>query len=645
MIQKLKNKIRSARRLCCGVAAALKPARQLCCGVAAALTAVAPFALASCSDFFERESEQVIFTDKEHLTNATDSAYSVLGILNKLQAIADRTILLGEVRGDLVDVTATANSDLRDLALFNVGDDNRYNVPRDYYAVINNCNYFIAHADTALKNNRNDYIFMKEFAAVKAIRAWTYLQLVTNYGNVPFVTDPILTKQDAEKDYPMYGIEQICRYFISDLEPLADRYARDYPNYGTIRSVDSRLLWFPINIVLGDLNLWLGSVTASNAAYREAALRYYKYIGQRNGDNSYYATGVTLRTWQPGSTNWLSLRGWGSYDQFSSEYVSNQGEMITLIAGDSIRAEGNYSELRNLFTSSGANNDGHVSILPSQNMFDISAAQEHCCVTNSTTPDVYYAPKNGLPEFYAGDLRLAQIYSNGYRIDGSTGERFETSYIYKYSSQNVHIYRRMMVYLRMAEALNMAGFPRMAFQILANGLNNTTIKENVIPFCSQSDSVFVSQFDFPDTRYGLFTVENLVTNQTTGLINTIGIHTRGSGWTPLNEYYQLPEPVYPEECTLADSVALQQALVPTQQTFVDSLILNEGALELAFEGTRYYDLMRYALRQSNPGAAMAEYVYARKGKSLRDAMRGEIQKDLTNPNNWYLQWNGKIGLK
>jgi len=645
MIQKFKNKISSARRLCCGVAAALTPARQLRCGAIAALVAVAPFALVSCADFFEQESDQVIFTDKSHLTNATDSAYSVLGILNKLQAIADRTILLGEVRGDLVDITTTANSDLRDMALFNIGDDNRYNVPRDYYAVINNCNYFIAHADTALKNNRNDYIFMKEFAAVKAIRAWTYLQLAINYGSVPFVTTPILTKQEAEQDYPMYSIEQICRYFIGDLEPLADRYAREYPNYGTIRSVDSRLFWFPINIVLGDLNLWLGSVTASTAAYREAALRYYKYISQRNGDNSYYATGVTLRTWQPGSTNWLSLRGWGSYDQFSSENVSNQGEMITLIAGDSIRAEGNYSELRNLFTSSGIDNDGHVSIIPSQNMFDISAAQEHCCVTNSTTPDVYYAPKNGLPEFYAGDLRLAQVYSHGYRIDGSTGERFETNYIYKYSTQNVHIYRRMMVYLRMAEALNMAGFPRMAFQILSNGLNNTVVSENVIPFCSQSDSVYVSQFDFPDTRYGIFTVENLVTNQTTGLINTIGIHTRGSGWTPLNEYYQLPEPAYPEECTLADSMALQQALVPAQQAFVDSLIINEGALELAFEGTRYYDLMRYALRQSNPGQTMAKYIYARRGAAQRDAMRGEIQKDLTNPNNWYLQWDGKIGLK
>ena len=117
--------------------------------------------LASCDEFFKQESDDVLYADQEHLDNAVDSVWSVTGILKKLQALGDRTVLLGEVRGDLVTLTQTANSDLRQLANFEVSDDNRYNVPSDYYAVINNCNYFIAHADTALKNNRNQYIFMR----------------------------------------------------------------------------------------------------------------------------------------------------------------------------------------------------------------------------------------------------------------------------------------------------------------------------------------------------------------------------------------------------------------------------------------------------------------------------------------------------
>ena len=68
---------------------------RLCCGVAAALMALTTFT--SCEDFFDQESENIIYSDKDHLSNWSDTVYSVTGILGKLQVIADRTILLGEV--------------------------------------------------------------------------------------------------------------------------------------------------------------------------------------------------------------------------------------------------------------------------------------------------------------------------------------------------------------------------------------------------------------------------------------------------------------------------------------------------------------------------------------------------------------------
>ena len=36
---------------------------------------------------------------------------------------------------------------------------------------------------------------MKEYAAVKAFRAWTYLQLALVYEKVPFVTEPITSME------------------------------------------------------------------------------------------------------------------------------------------------------------------------------------------------------------------------------------------------------------------------------------------------------------------------------------------------------------------------------------------------------------------------------------------------------------------
>ena len=102
----------------------------------------------------------------------------------------------------------------------------------------------------------------------------------------------------------------------------------------------------------------------------------------------------------------------------------------------------------------------------------------------------------------------------------------------------------------------------------------------------------------------------------------------------MNEYYRLPE----------DSTMTEEQLYPIQKAYVDSLLLNECGLELAFEGTRYYDIMRFAMRQPNPGQFLLRQVCSRHGKNNIDAVRGEIGKDLSDPRNWYLQWNGQIGF-
>ena len=57
----------------------------------------------SCSDMLDTDSELVQFQEDNTLNHPTDSVYSVMGIVNRMQLIADRTVLLGEMRGDLVE--------------------------------------------------------------------------------------------------------------------------------------------------------------------------------------------------------------------------------------------------------------------------------------------------------------------------------------------------------------------------------------------------------------------------------------------------------------------------------------------------------------------------------------------------------------
>ncbi len=556
----------------------------------------------SCSDFLYDDSDIVTYADKNHLTSDADTLWSVAGIMNKLQVVADRTILLGELRGDLVSVTPYADADIRDVASFNIGTDNRYNDIADYYAIVNNCNYFLANADTALRNSRNETIFMKEYAAVKAYRAWTYLQLATIYGRVPLITEPILTKEQGEKDYKECDIQEICRYFAADIAPYADM---EMPGYGAIRNTDSRLFYFPIYILLGDLHLWAGN-------YREAAENYYKYITTRNGKNSSYPLSTASVRFSPNDSHWMQTVDEWSYIAFQTENSNGNAELITMIPGDSIPSEGNYSQLRNLFNTT-EQNEYRESIVPSQSLYLLSAAQKYC---HYSSGGEYVIAPAGLPENRSGDLRLQAVFTQVDNANIMLNGKRVTNYVTnaKYTTRNVHIYRRAMVYLRMAEALNRAGFPRFAFQILKCGVNNSVMESEVIPYYP-ADEAWLRTFNFPDNMYFLETTAGQTTE------NTMGLHSRGCGYSAANTTYEMP----------TDDALSGDALLQYQIEKVEDLIIDEEALEFAFEGHRFYDLMRVSVHRSDP-AYLASRVARRNG-----TVDAALLQKLSSMDNWYLE--------
>jgi len=550
------------------------------------LFALLPLLYSSCADMLETSSDLVEFEKDNTLDHTTDSVYSVMGIVNKLQQIADRTVILGETRGDLVATTAAASADLKRLSAFDFSKENKYNEVSDYYAVINNCNYFLAHADTAMMR-RGVQLFINEYAVVKSFRAWTYLQLAINYGKVPLVTKPLMTEVEARNamNGPRVGIDEICEFFINDLK---DYVGVELPTYTTHNGMNPQQFFLPMRVVLGDLCLWSGR-------YEEAARWYHDYL-------TYDKKPITLRTSRSTWPNATEL-----VNPNRSYSVTDNNEVLCFIPMESRVFDGVVSDLPNIYNSTNENYR-YFQLKPSSAMRSLSAAQTYCFEVNSGIRiDTIFAKKTGLmDDIYAGDLRLCSNYSlSSQGKDEYSEYNDETQTIKKLWSGMVPVYRRSMVYLRYAEALNRAGLPQSAMVVLKYGVCQDNFDEHV-DSTEQAKAGTLISFD-----------ENVFPQR-----EALGIHSFGSGDSHANPYFVLPMP--------ADSLATYADTVSYQIPLVEDMIINEMALEGAFEGNRFYDLLRVALRRNDP-AYLADPISRRSGKADND-----LRSLLMEPQNWYL---------
>lgn len=553
--------------------------------MALALAFGAGAAITSCVD---TDSSLVDFGPQ--LNSPNDTVYSLLGIMNKMQVVADRTIILGEMMGELSSVTETATTDLKELASFTATAGNRYNAPEDYYAVIQNCNYYIAHADTAL-SLRGEKVFIREYAAVKAFRAWTYLQLAIYYGRVPFFTEPLMTEAEADPSrYPFYDVKQVCEYFIPDLAPYVET---DYPLTGNHSNI-----FIPVRALLGDLCLWAGR-------YREAAQYYHDYL--TNFDNPL----------APGGN--LECR-WGNYE-FKS-HTTSFSSIVDLvdIQMEASEYDGVVSRLGDILNST-ENNRYYFEMTSSQALLELSQAQRYVMVYTDPTTNLRDTISPGENTVYSdsrelGDLRLCSnvgVSHMSSRDDYS--EDYQTLVRFSLSTESsfllyVPLYRLSSVYLRMAEAYNRAGLPESAFAILKYGLSNGTVSKyiNAGERERAGNLLTWSQYNF---------ITQDMSSTSTTAVNTEGIHSYGCGESYADTLYVIPEGL----ATREDSIL-----------FVEDLICDEMALEQSFLGQRFGDLQRMALRRGDTDF-LARKVAGRDGK---DSFNAELYSRLSDRNNWYL---------
>lgn len=549
------------------------------------------FLFGSCEDMLETDSSRVAFEDDNELNSPNDSIYSVMGILSQLQKVGQRYVLLGELRGDLMTVSDEAAFSLKEINNFDITSENTYLNKRDYYSIINNCNYAIARMDTAI-TIRNEKVMLPEFAAIKAIRAWTYFQLAQIYGKVNYITEPILDYESAIKEYPVIGIDDLASKLITDLLPYVNVRSL---NYGAIDGQQSAQFFIPISMLLGDLYLYQNR-------YEEAAAMYYKLILDRE-----YSITMTYANY------WATQTRESAYTMHLNAYSE---EVIAKIAYSFVPKDYHTNLVNMSF------NDV-TSLLPTDHFIDAMSLKTHFFATRL---------EGMITAYFVGDLRG----NIKFPLTGKeTGDAFQTMNISGIGSKTlitkfvngaepeytmpvennnllpnayiltaVPLYRQPHLYLRFAEAVNRAGKPTLAFAVLKYGLTAETINnpKKVNPSELEGGEPYL---DFSFTE------------------NNVGTACRGLG---LGIPTDVSDFVIPDFSQASPEVARQDSI-----NWVEQKILEEMAAETAYEGNRFFDLLRISHHRADHPAFMAEKVAVKYDNP-------EVMKSkLMDMNAWFLK--------
>ena len=628
--------------------------------VCAALFTIHYSLFTGCSDMLETESTR--WNIDPEIGEKTDSVFYAFGILQAMQQLADQYVFQGEMRGDLVKTTPYTDNNLRQLADFSATTANKYDSAYVYYRVINNCNYYIAHCDTALYRGSTNVVIDK-YVAAKAIRAWAYLQLGRNYKQVPFFTEP-LTKisQIDDNTFPELTLDGIVAQLASDLEQYSGYHTPSLGYVGTnafsvgsptwestAKLVAPRYCFIPVDVVLGDMYL-------ETEQFDAAARHYINYLVTTPYDNKSMFVA-------PMASKSLSTGRFGAADDDLPSRMLISAEINTSPAWSGIFARNQVNDLVTFIPMAVSRENGPTTQVPLTFGFNYYAtSEENARIGSLREPyveEIQLLPSDALnqlsdsTEYYfytahsgqtnnfdsisiakCGDMRLRSVIQQT-MVDDSTKQ-----WIDKYKYANIVLYRTSTVWLRLAEAFNRLGMSDAAFAILKDGISDALVSKN-------NQDVYYAAYMTPETRSKLQTTYPLLSEANISKFpaaSACGIHCHGAG-KAASDYattsyltgtspYQLDRMAGLKMQELAAQFPI--TIGTTKQdtiNAVEDLICDEMALELAFEGSRWYDLKRLARHKNSAGLYGSNFGGQWLARKL--AFKNPVVS-LEDENNWYL---------
>ena len=552
-------------------------------------------AISSCKKLLDIDPKSSVDISQAY-RNVYDADAAVIGIYGKVLGLAKQYELWNELRADQMDITQNADQFLRQLSEHTVTADNPYINPRLFYEVIINCNDALRNFDVMLKENRFKLEeYNQRYSDIGAVRSWLYLQLAIHFGNIPYVTDPLAQVSDLQDvtKFPMVPLKQVIDSLVKFMEslPTLSEYPSGSNLTGTIDGINSSKFYINKYFLMGDLYLWQGQYLNAASSYKrlmeiggptgvtEQWYNRYKLPSPLGTSNITYG-----RTTDFSTLNYNS--GWRFLFERPVSDAEFDWEMIWVLPFTA-----NFSP-PNPFIELFSNIGGSYLVRPSQQAMDYWNSQRQTY---------------GFPLDARGPLT--------YRFNN--GEPVIMKYLYNYINANNlpvvsllskqgkwFLWRAATLHLRYAEAANRDGKYKLAWALINNGLPNAY---NISPAPADVTNVQQTFLPFPydfDARVGE------TPRYRSSWYRNGGIRGRANLVT-----VPVTNP--------ADSL-LQ----------IENMIIQEAALEIAFEGQRWPDLLRIAIRRNDP-AFLADKVYDKLRKSNLSASAANAARAKLMNKDWF----------
>lgn len=518
----------------------------------------ATLCLTGCSDFFNSNNDTIL-EEKDYYSNRTELLSGFWGIAQCVQAVADKSIYLEGLRGDLLEPTSNAPQEFWDI--YNYKDDNLkidetsdksegIADPKGYYTIILNCNDYLVHLKKFYADNPDVITETKYKGLIGGTlryKAWAYMMLAKIYGKAIYFDDALTSYSDIS-NYPESNFNEIIDKCISLIETGTDgidgkgtiswQIDEDlYPSNSEtgVSSDASEMTWNRIcpqyQCLLAELYLWKASKSSESET---AKLNDYQQVW--NYCISLITEGGTEDVWQ------LNLSDYnGEWSGFFGSQDMNRFEDICVAFYDYQNNQTNHLET-------------YFSNISSNKYYLRPSSAGMAPFKNQLQTDGTYGK-----DTYRGNKKTYYVV-NGDTVLYKYMQNYLTSAAAYKNDALVPLYRAADIHMFLAESLVGMGRFEEALTFLNGGIK---------AYYSTATSAFIGAFaNYPTCLYQ--TPNKSSNGACQGIRGRVTLGALGSDVTDsTSTHYQ-------------------------NKQYLDSILVEETRLEFSAESRSYYSMLRQA---------------------------------------------------